>query len=405
MSQVTSNSTKPRIAFVVQRCGVEVNGGAELLCRTIAEHMVRHWQCEILTTCAIDYQEWKDYYPVGVTEVNGVTIRRFSVPKIRNLQTFNRLSEAIHSQLMIDPKKISIEEQEKWLKAQGPISPGLIRYVEEQQDEYDCFFFSNYLYASSCLILPIVAHKAYLMPHAHDEWPLKMTWWDNFFRKPKGFIFNTFQERDFLRSRFPNAKITGAVSGMAVDPPESLDPEAFRQQFGIMDEFILYAGRIEPSKGCDRLFKDYLKLRERGETHAKLVLLGKPIMEIPAHPDIISVGFVEESVKWNALAACRLLIMPSPYESLSIVLLEAWAVSKPVIVNADCEVLVAQCRRSQGGLWYRNADELAVILDKLDESTSKQLGYQGKQFVEQNYRWEKIEQDYLDTFAGKPFWD
>jgi glycosyltransferase involved in cell wall biosynthesis len=68
-------------------------------------------------------------------------------------------------------------------------------------------------------------------------------------------------------------------------------------------------------------------------------------------------------------------------------------------------VLVAQCRRAQGGLWYRNGEELAVILEKLDRPTAQQLGKQGQQFVEANYRWEKIEQDYLDTLAGKAFED
>jgi glycosyltransferase involved in cell wall biosynthesis len=400
-----SNASKPRIAFVVQRCGLEVIGGAELLCRRIAEQMTKHWQCEILTTCAIEYQEWKDYYPAGVTEINGVLVRRFSVPIPRNLAKFNRLSESIHSQLMTNPTKLSLAEQEKWLKAQGPISPDLVRYVEAHQDEYDGFFFFTYLYATSCLVLPIVAHKAYIAPAAHDEWPIKMSWWDTFFRKPQGFVFNTIQERDFVQARFPEANITGAIAGMAVERPEQVNPEAFRQEFGIMDEFIIYVGRIEPSKGCDRLFENYLKLREQGVTNAKLVLLGKAVMDIPDHPDIICLGFVEESTKWNALAACKLLIMPSPYESLSIVLLEAWTVGKPVVVNAGCEVLVGQCRRAQGGLWYRDVEELAVILEKLDRPTANQLGYQGQQFVEANYRWEKIEQDYLDTLAGKVFAD
>jgi glycosyltransferase involved in cell wall biosynthesis len=408
MSQTSSNlsnTEKPRVAFVVQRCGAEVNGGAELHCWRVAERMTKYWQCEILTTCAIDYQEWKNYYPPGVTEVSGITLRRFTVPVPRDLPKFNRLSEGIHAQLMTNPKKLSLADQEKWLKAQGPVSPDLVRYVKEHQDEYDGFFFFTYLYATSCWVLPIVAHKAYLLPLAHDEWPLKMSWWDSFFQKPRGFIFNTMQERDFLRSRFPDAKLQGAISGVAIDPPERVNPEAFRSQFGITDAFILYIGRIEPSKGCDRLFEDYLTLREQGATYAKLVLLGKPVMEIPQHPDIICLGFVEESTKWDALAACNLLIMPSPYESLSMVLLEAWTVGKPVVVNAGCEVLVAQCRRAQGGLWYRNGEELAVILEKLDRPTAQQLGKQGQQFVEANYRWEKIEQDYLDTLAGKAFED
>jgi glycosyltransferase involved in cell wall biosynthesis len=82
-------------------------------------------------------------------------------------------------------------------------------------------------------------------------------------------------------------------------------------------------------------------------------------MPISSHPDIIALGFVDEQTKWDALAACDLLVMPSPYESLSIVLLEAWAVGKPVLVNGRCEVLVGQCRRAQGGLWYTSKYEFS----------------------------------------------
>ena len=39
-----------KVAFVVQRYGLEINGGAELHCRWVAEHMNKHWDVEVLTT-------------------------------------------------------------------------------------------------------------------------------------------------------------------------------------------------------------------------------------------------------------------------------------------------------------------------------------------------------------------
>lgn len=120
-------------------------------------------------------------------------------------------------------------------------------------------------------------------------------------------------------------------------------------------------------------------------------------MEIPPHPDIISLGFVDEQTKWDALAACDLLVMPSPYESLSMVLLEAWMAGKPVLVNGRCEVLVGQCRRANGGLWYENFGEFTLCLRTLqNDDLSTRLGCQGKQFVEQQYSWSRIESYYLD---------
>ena len=57
--------------------------------------------------------------------------------------------------------------------------------------------------------------------------------------------------------------------------------------------------------------------------------------------------------------------MPSPFESLSMVLLEAWNRALPALVNARCKVLRGQVVRADGGLYYRNAVEFAAALDFL----------------------------------------
>lgn len=381
-----------RVAFIVQRCGLEVNGGAEAHCLKIAKRMSKYWDIEILTTCALDYVTWQNHYSPGFTEISGVKVRRFPVAQQRNIKTFNALSEKIYSRL----KEASIEEQEAWMYAQGPYSLELITYIKKSANEYSAFIFFGYLYATSYLILPLVQNKAFLAPLAHDEWPIYMNIWDSFFEKPRGFIFNTLEERDFLKARFPKAKLEGSIVGVAVDPPEKFNAEHFRQQHNINEPFILYIGRIDPSKGCEELFHYFIELQKQEFSLRKLVLLGKPTMPIPRHPDIIALGFVDEQTKWNALAACDLLVMPSPYESLSMVLLEAWTLCKPVLVNGRCEVLVGQCRRAQGGLWYTSKDEFQVAIEKMSVQVRNQLGLQGNKFVENNYFWSKIEKFYLN---------
>lgn len=385
-----------RVAFVVQRCGLEVNGGAESHCLKVAARMSKFWKTEILTTCALDYLTWQDHYAPGLSEVLGVKLRRFRVFKKRNIDKFNRLSAKIHPRFY----KASIAEQEEWMLAQGPWSPDLVKYVEKHEHEYDAFIFFTYLYATTYFTLPLVAQKAYLAPLAHDEWPIYLSMWDAFFEKPRGFVFNTLEEQDFLKSRFPKANIEGPVAGVAVDLPKIHDAEYFRQHYNIHEPFLLYLGRIDPSKGCEELFSYFIKLCNRGSSLKKLVLLGEPKMPIPKYSDIISLGFVDEQTKWDALAACDLLVMPSLYESLSMVLLEAWAIGKPVLVNGGSQVLVGQCRRAQGGLWYSNEDEFILALEKMDERVRHQLGLQGKKFVEANYTWSKIENQYLEMIEG-----
>ena len=83
------------LAVVVQRYGAEINGGAELHARYIAEHLARHHAVEVLTTCARDYVTWRNEWPSGTEQVNGVTVRRFPVSRERHPEDFAKHSERI----------------------------------------------------------------------------------------------------------------------------------------------------------------------------------------------------------------------------------------------------------------------------------------------------------------------
>ena len=57
----------------------------------------------------------------------------------------------------------------------------------------------------------------------------------------------------------------------------------------------------------------------------------------------------------SALEAATVVVIPSPYESLSLLALEALAVGTPILCNARSEVLVDHCLRSNGGLFTPTA--------------------------------------------------
>jgi glycosyltransferase involved in cell wall biosynthesis len=111
---------------------------------------------------------------------------------------------------------------------------------------------------------------------------------------------------------------------------------------------------------------------------------------------------LDENEKWNALMGAEVLLQPSFYESFSMTLLEAWSVATPAVVNGLCDVTRAHCRKSEAGVWYRSYAEFEACLDRLlgDEDLRRELGQQGKTYVEALYRWDDIIDRYLD-FLGQ----
>jgi glycosyltransferase involved in cell wall biosynthesis len=133
-----------------------------------------------------------------------------------------------------------------------------------------------------------------------------------------------------------------------------------------------------------------------------LVLAGPANMPIPEHPSIRFLGYVDDARREALLAAASALVVPSPYESLSIVLLEAWNRGTPGLVNGNCDVLRGQALRSDGALYYRTYDEFAHAADHLlrNPETSRQLGQNGLAYVEREYRWPTV-MGKLETFLAE----
>jgi glycosyltransferase involved in cell wall biosynthesis len=115
-------------------------------------------------------------------------------------------------------------------------------------------------------------------------------------------------------------------------------------------------------------------------------------MVIPDHPRIVSLGYVNDALRRQLLAGADALVVPSPYESLSMVLLEAWNYGVPALVNGHCAVLDGQVRRADGGLAYRSGREFRACLDYLLDQTAhrRALGAQGLAYVEREYRWPTV---------------
>lgn len=377
---------KPKICFVVQRYGLEVNGGAELHCRQLAEHLLPYCNVEVMTTKAIDYMTWQDEYTADEEVINGIKVRRFGVAHPRDIHKFN----TINYEFEVSPY-FSTEKEQLWIDAQGPYVPALTDYIEQHKEDYDVFVFFTYLYYQSVMGLPMVKEKAIMVPDAHDEPFLRMKIFDNVFMKPKAFFFNTYDEVRLVHKKYYNHYIRYEIGGAGVDVPEIVSGERFRTKYNL-NKYIIYVGRIDEGKNCSQLFRDFIEFKEKHPSDLKLVLMGKEVIKVPEHADIISLGFVSEEDKFDGIAGAHMLVLPSRFESLSIVVLEAFSLNVPVLVNGECEVLKSHCMLSNAGFYYKDTVEFEYMLDYLisHDALRKQMGKNGYEYVQKNYQWQVV---------------
>ena len=88
-------------------------------------------------------------------------------------------------------------------------------------------------------------------------------------------------------------------------------------------------------------------------------------MSLPEEPFIRFAGLLSDRERLQALEAATVVVCPSPYESLSLLALEALSVGTPILANARSAVLVEHCVRSNGGLYYADRDEFVECLKLL----------------------------------------
>ncbi|MCA9940423.1 MAG: glycosyltransferase family 4 protein [Anaerolineales bacterium] len=382
----------PRLAFVVQRYGADVNGGAEQAARALAEHLTALADVHVITTCARDYTTWANVYAAGESQVNGVTVHRFPVDRQRDWRRAARRTNRLLHQ------EHTLADEVAWVRAQGPYSSPLLRFVAESADRFDLFVFVTYVYATTFFGLPLVAHKAVLLPTAHDEPYLYLPAFIPLFRQPQLIIHLTEPERDLVRRVIGPPLPPQLLIGLGLDAPAP-DPQAparFRQKYGIEEDFLLYAGRVTEAKNVPQLLDFFHRYRARHLRPLKLVLLGRAHMSLPAFDDVLPLGFVSEEDKHDAMQAATVFVMPSAYESLSIVCLEAWHAGTPVLANGACDVLKHQCVQSGGGLYYTSYDEFQAALNRLLASADlrRRLGAAGQAFVRRTYHWPVVRAQY-----------
>lgn len=389
LTQTNGVHQKPgtkKIGFVIPWYGPEIPGGAERACKELAENLAaRGLSVEILTTCAKDFYSWENYYDEGVDLINNIPVRRFLVRE-RNPGLFDQLNAKI-----LQGGELSFLEEYQFIN-EIINSNQLSHYITEHRKEY-LFFFTPYMFGTSYWGSLICPESSYLLPCCHEEGYLHLSIYKHIFEQVKNIFFYSEPEQT-LAAKYFKLNHASKVLGLGVSEPPPFEKGIFIKKFGISGKYILSVGRKQPEKNTPVLIDYFQQYLQHNQRDLKLVFIGNG--QLPGYAldnkNIIDIGYISEEEKYDAMENSVCLCQPSSKESFSYVIMEAWMMKKPVIVNEECDVTVHHCRKSNGGLFFANYDEFENCLNYIfsNKDLSDRMGRNGFEYLQKNLTWPLI---------------
>ena len=401
---------KKKIGIVVQRYGIQINGGAEVLARMLAEKLNLNYDVTVLTSRAINYHTWEPELPAGESIENGVRVIRFEHPTRGNPAEVHQLNRKLRGRLWYQKlyrflgkptwylKLVPDSEfkdnryDEEYLSLQGPYLYDLKQYLLSEKENYTAFVFVTYLYYPSAVCMPFVAEKSIFIPTLHDEPSAHMAMFQRIIPAASWIFFLTKAEMEFSVKTYDLSKNKIDVVGVGMEMPESGLDETVLKKFDLHDQYVIYVGRIDKAKGCETLLDYFIKYIGETKRKTKLVMVGKNMIEEIKHPQIMYTGFVSDHEKSQLMKQATLLIMPSQYESLSFVVLESFLNKVPVLANRACEVLKDHIEISNGGFSYTDYESFSKHLNNMldNKEETKKMAENGFEYVLSNFTWETV---------------
>jgi glycosyltransferase involved in cell wall biosynthesis len=387
------------LAFVAPWYGRDIAGGAEAECRATARALRgRGVPVEILTTCARDHASpWTDHHPDGVTEEDGLVVRRFKV-RPRDPERYGRL------QWRLDLGGVLTSFEEEDFVRESVNSNDLYAYLAAERDRY-WYAFIPYCFGTTWEGALVAPERSLLIPCLHDEPFARLKWTRRILREVRAACFHVPAERELAESLAgPDAERFRLV-GEGVDPPPPGDGKRFRRTYRVLDPFVLYAGRKAAEKNTPLLVEYFARYKlTHPQSRLKLVLIGPGGVRIPGRlsADILDLGFVPAQDKADAYAATLALCQPSLLESFSLVMMEAWLTGTPALVHGRCRVTRDHCLASNGGLYFEDYFEFVEALEVLarDGALRRRMGEAGRAYVLAHYTWDRVTDNYLAVLRG-----
>ena len=401
--------SKENIAFVVVRYGLNINGGAEYHCRMLAERLTNDYNVEVLTTCVDNYRTGENLEFKEKEIINKVIVRRFKTnpthPELENFYKkkakpaykLRRFLYKCHflaiASYFFPIWHFKEKEELEALGSQVFHSPALFNFIKENKDNYKAIIPITIDYSHVYYTTLYAPEKTIVIPTMHYHKTAFRSTLTQVFTKAAYIAFNTTAEQKLARKIFGMHMAPHSIVSVGIELSAPSDWAVTQEKYNLPDEYMLYVGRVDQGKlnNVYTYFLNYKKVYPNSDL--KFVLVGKQYSDPFNHPDLIYTNFVEEQEKISIIQHAKIVINPSLYESLSLILLEAMALKKAMLVNGNCNVLKEHCHKSNNAaLYYTNEKSFIDKLHMLDSSTNLRLemGEKGYSYVNSNYDWNII---------------
>ena len=244
-------------------------------------------------------------------------------------------------------------------------SKRLSKFLRSNLHHYDCVivhgiwgFISYAVWRSSRQSrTPYVVHPhGMLLPWYNQRDPLtylkKIIYWlaieYRVLRDAKAVLFVCEQERLLAGRTFWPYRCRGTLVSYGTAPPSASAAEQLRIFFGRFPELegkqlIIFLGRIHFTKGCDLLIEAFSRIA--GEVDRAQLLIAGPdevgwkktlvrkAQKLGIDGRITWAGLLAGDVKWGALRASEVFVLPSRQDNHSVAMAEALSCGVPVLIS------------------------------------------------------------------------
>ena len=237
---------------------------------------------------------------------------------------------------------------------------GYVPWLEKNRDRFDAVVVHGiwqYPSFGAWRALHGTPTPYFVFPHGMlDPWfnrtyPLKhlkklLYWpWGEYrvLRDATAVLFTSEEERRLARESFRLYRAKEVVVNYGTAAPEVDWPaaqEEFLARFPQLrgSRFFLFLGRLHEKKGVDLLIKAFASL---GQDRGQLVIAGpcadenylQHLRELAHDLSVVFTGMLSGNLKWGALRAADVFVLPSHQENFGIAIAEALACGTPVLIS------------------------------------------------------------------------